>query len=51
MFGDQLMVLLARDVLRAHPGATIIADVKASQVLFDEIARAGGKPLMWRTGH
>jgi phosphomannomutase len=51
MFGDQLMVLLARDVLRAHPGATIIADVKASQVLFDEIARAGGAPLMWRTGH
>ncbi|MDE2581668.1 MAG: phosphomannomutase/phosphoglucomutase, partial [Rhodospirillales bacterium] len=51
LFGDQLMVLLARDVLRAHPGATIIADVKASQVLFDEIARAGGTPLMWKTGH
>jgi phosphomannomutase len=51
MFGDQLMVLLARDVLRARPGASIIADVKASQVLFDEIARAGGAPLMWRTGH
>jgi phosphomannomutase len=51
MFGDQLMVLLARDVLKEHPGATIIADVKASQVLFDEIAKAGGKPLMWKTGH
>ena len=51
MFGDQLMVLLARDVLRSHPGATIIADVKASQVLFDEVARAGGQPLMWKTGH
>jgi phosphomannomutase len=51
LFGDQLMVLLARDVLRHRPGATIIADVKASQVLFDEIARAGGNPLMWRTGH
>jgi len=51
LFGDQLMVLLARDVLRTRPGATIIADVKASQVLFDEIARAGGKPLMWKTGH
>jgi phosphomannomutase len=49
--GDQLLVVLARDVLRHHPGATIIADVKASQVLFDEVARAGGKPLMWRTGH
>jgi phosphomannomutase len=46
-----LMVLLARDVLRSHPGATIIADVKASQVLFDEIAAAGGNPLMWKTGH
>ena len=51
LFGDQLLVLLARDVLRERPGATIIADVKASQVLFDEIGRAGGKPLMWRTGH
>ena len=38
LFGDQIMVLLARDVLQTHPGATIIADVKASQVLFDEIA-------------
>lgn len=51
MFGDQLLVVLARDVLKQYPGATIIADVKASQVLFDEIARAGGKPEMWRTGH
>ncbi|HVB69777.1 MAG TPA: phosphomannomutase/phosphoglucomutase [Acetobacteraceae bacterium] len=51
LFGDQVMVLLARDVLRTHPGATIIADVKASQVLFDEVARAGGTPLMWKTGH
>ena len=51
MFGDQLLVVLARDVLKSHPGATIIADVKASQVLFDEIAKAGGNPLMWKTGH
>jgi phosphomannomutase len=51
LFGDQLLVVLARDVLKSHPGATIIADVKASQVLFDEIARAGGTPLMWKTGH
>lgn len=51
LFGDQLLVILARDVLQEHPGATIIADVKASQVLFDEVARAGGTPLMWRTGH
>lgn len=51
LFGDQLMIVLARDVLKAKPGAIIIADVKASQVLFDEIAKAGGKPLMWKTGH
>ena len=51
LFGDQLLVVLARDVLKTHPGATIIADVKASQVLFDEVAKAGGKPLMWKTGH
>jgi phosphomannomutase len=51
LFGDQLLVVLARDVLKRHPGATIIADVKASQVLFDEVAKAGGVPLMWKTGH
>ena len=51
LFGDQLLVVLARDVLKSHPGATIIADVKASQVLFDEVAKAGGNPLMWKTGH
>ncbi|MEA2809055.1 MAG: phosphomannomutase [Rhodospirillaceae bacterium] len=51
LWGDQLLVLWARDVLKTHPGATIIADVKASQVLFDEIARAGGKPMMFKTGH
>jgi len=51
LFGDQIMIILARDVLRAFPGATIIADVKASQVLFDEIAKAGGNPLMYKTGH
>ena len=51
LFGDQLLIVLGRDMLTRHPGATIIADVKASQVLFDEIARAGGKPLMWKTGH
>ncbi|WP_144299496.1 phosphoglucomutase/phosphomannomutase PgmG [Elioraea rosea] len=51
LFGDQLLIVLARDVLKAHPGATIISDVKASQVLFDAIGEAGGKPLMWKTGH
>lgn len=51
LFGDHLLIVLARDVLAQHPGATIIADVKASQVLYDEIARAGGKPEMYKTGH
>ncbi|MBK1662291.1 phosphoglucomutase/phosphomannomutase PgmG [Paracraurococcus ruber] len=51
LFGDQLLVVLARDVLKSKPGGTIIADVKASQVLFDEVAKAGGSPLMWKTGH
>ena len=51
LWGDQLMGIFAKDVLKAHPGAPIIADVKASQALFDEIAKAGGEPVMWRTGH
>ncbi|WP_428683206.1 phosphoglucomutase/phosphomannomutase PgmG [Reyranella sp.] len=51
LWGDQLLVLWSRDVLKTNPGATIIADVKASQVLFDEIAKAGGKPMMYKTGH
>jgi len=51
LWGDQLLIVLARDVLAHRPGAPIIADVKASQVLFDEIARAGGKPVMSATGH
>ncbi|WP_299399298.1 phosphoglucomutase/phosphomannomutase PgmG [Pelagibius sp.] len=51
LWGDQIMLYLARDILKQHPGATIIADVKASQMLFDGIAEAGGEPLMWLTGH
>jgi len=51
LWADQLMVLFAGEILAERPGETIIADVKASGVLFDEIARLGGKPLMWRTGH
>ena len=51
LWGDQMMVVLAREVLQDLPGATIIADVKASQVFFDEINRMGGKAVMWKTGH
>lgn len=48
---DRLVALLARDVLTRYPGATIIGDVTSSQALFDTIEAAGGKPLMWMTGH
>ena len=51
IWGDQLLMILAEPVLQAEPGATIIADVKASQILFDRVAQLGGKPLMWKTGH
>ena len=49
--GDVLLALLAGPVLRAHPGATIIGDVKTSRVVFDRVAQLGGRPLMWKTGH
>jgi phosphomannomutase len=51
LWADQLMMLFAADVLESNPGAPIIADVKSSQVFFDEVARLGGKPVMWKTGH
>jgi phosphomannomutase len=51
IWGDQLMMILAAPVLKELPGSTIIADVKASQTLFDCIAELGGQPLMWKTGH
>jgi phosphomannomutase len=51
VWGDQLLGILAEPVLAALPGATIIADVKASQALYDRIAELGGVPMMWKTGH
>ncbi|HEY0112414.1 MAG TPA: phosphomannomutase/phosphoglucomutase [Allosphingosinicella sp.] len=51
IWGDQLLSILAEPVLQELPGSTIIADVKASQALFDRVAELGGKPLMWKTGH
>jgi phosphomannomutase len=48
---DTMITIYARDILKRHPGAPIIGDVKSSQVMFDEIARLGGKPVMWKTGH
>ena len=51
MWGDELMVLFSRSILAAQPGATIIAEVKCSQTLFDDIEKHGGTPLMWKAGH
>jgi phosphomannomutase len=51
IWGDQLLQIYAAAVLKERPGATVIADVKASQALFDRVADLGGKPLMWKTGH
>ena len=49
--GDQLLTIFAEDLLQRHPGTTVIADVKASQAVFDRVAELGGHPLMWKTGH
>ena len=51
IWGDQLLMIYAEDLLKLEPGSTIIADVKASRALFDKVAELGGKPLMWNTGH
>jgi len=51
VWGDQLMILFARDLLAEAPGATFVSEVKCSQALFDEIARAGGRAIMWKVGH
>jgi phosphomannomutase/phosphoglucomutase len=51
IWGDELMVLFARDVLSRLPGATIVAEVKCSQRLFDDITARGGNPIMWKAGH
>jgi phosphomannomutase len=51
IWGDQLLMIFAEDLLRLAPGATIIADVKASQALFDAVLGHGGLPLMWKAGH
>jgi phosphomannomutase len=45
------MVLFGRSVLARHPGAAILGEVKCSQTLYDDIAKHGGRPIMWKTGH
>ncbi|MEX0299117.1 MAG: phosphomannomutase, partial [Kordiimonas sp.] len=51
VWGDQMLAIMAGDLLKEVPGAHIIADVKASQALFDRIDELGGQPVMWKTGH
>ena len=51
VWGDELMVAFSRAILREQPGAAIIGDVKCSQLMYDDIARNGGRPIMWKTGH
>ncbi|MFN7729764.1 MAG: phosphomannomutase/phosphoglucomutase [Bdellovibrio sp.] len=51
IYGDELMVLISRDVLKHNQGAKIIGDVKCSDRLFDDIKKNGGEPVMWKTGH
>ena len=51
IWGDQLLMIYAEDLLAKLPNATIIADVKASRALFDHVSKKGGQPLMWKTGH
>jgi phosphomannomutase/phosphoglucomutase len=51
IWGDQLMIVFSRDILSRNPGATIIGEVKCSQVLYDDIKEQGGEPIMWKAGH
>lgn len=51
LWGDRLLVLYSRDILAVQPGSTIISEVKASQSLYDDIAKRGGRGVMWKTGH
>ena len=51
IWGDQIMIILSRDILKRVPGAVIIGDVKCSQLMFDDIEKHGGRAIMWKTGH
>lgn len=51
VFGDMLMLIFAREILTRKPGATFIGEVKCSQIMYDELARLGGRPIMYKTGH
>ena len=51
LWGDELLILFSREILKHHPGAVIISEVKCSQRLFDDISLRGGVPIMWKAGH
>jgi phosphomannomutase/phosphoglucomutase len=51
VWGDKLMILFSRALLVEHPGAAILGEVKCSQTLYDDIAKHGGRPILWKTGH
>lgn len=51
IYGDELLVVYSRDILKKHSGATIISEVKASNRLFNDISAHGGRPILWKTGH
>jgi len=51
LYGDMLMILFARDILKDNPGGKFIGEVKCSQIMYDEIKANGGIPIMWKTGH
>jgi len=51
LWGDELLLLFSRYILKENPGAAIIGEVKCSQKLYDDIAKHGGRPIMWKAGH
>jgi phosphomannomutase / phosphoglucomutase len=51
VWGDELLVVYSRAILKERPGAAIIGDVKCSRRLYEDVARNGGRPIMWKTGH
>jgi phosphomannomutase/phosphoglucomutase len=51
LWGDQIMILFSRALLAEEPGAAIVGEVKCSFTLYDDIARRGGRPIMWKAGH
>jgi len=51
VWGDRLVTLFARDILKANPGGAILGEVKCSQTMYDDITKQGGRAIMWKTGH